>query len=231
MLSTRLLWSLIAALVMPAAAWSQGQIPAGQPLYIAAYLDVRPGAQREAVPLASQYTAAARSAPGNMGANAFQEIERPARLLVIEAWQDKESFDAYQKAPAHTGFRDRLKPILLAPYDQRVHTGFAVDAMPRAGGGSAVFAAIHVDVPGGRRLEAEALLKKLVDASARDNGRLRYEVYQQTDRPNHFTVFTGWANRAAFDASSITPHALQYRETLGPMLGALYDERLYRQLQ
>jgi quinol monooxygenase YgiN len=224
------LLALVAAVSLRAHAPAPAPAPPPGPRYVAAYIEVRTGAESQAARLSSQYAAATRGAAGNMGADAFQEIDRPSRLLIVEAWKDQASLDAYHQGAGATGFRDRIKEIQRAPYDQRLHSGFAVDAAPATAGRDAVYVATHVDVPGARRQEAEVLLKTLLDASMRDTGRLRYEVYQQIDRPNHFTVFAGWARRAAFDASGMTPHALRFREALGPMLGALYDERLYRPL-
>jgi quinol monooxygenase YgiN len=110
--------------------------------------------------------------------------------------------------------------------------GFAIDPQPRAAGPNALYVATHVDVPGARREEAEALLKRLFEPSRIDPGHVRYDIYQQNEpRTNHFTIFAAWDNQRAFDAYGGTPHWLQFREALAPMLGALYDERLYRKIR
>jgi quinol monooxygenase YgiN len=56
---------------------------------------------------------------------------------------------------------------------------------------------------------------------------VRYEIVQQTNRPNHFTVIEIWASREALDAHGMAPHVREFRDKLAPMSGALYDERLY----
>jgi quinol monooxygenase YgiN len=53
-------------------------------------------------------------------------------------------------------------------------------------------------------------------------------VQQQGNRPNHFSVVEIWADQKAYDAHVMATHTRQFRETLGPMSGALYDERLYK---
>src|SRR2546430_905190 len=65
------------------------------------------------------------------------------------------------------------------------------------------------------------------EVGSRDAGTLRYEIVQQTNRPNHFTVIEIWASREALDAHGMAPHVREFRDRLAPMSGALYDERFY----
>jgi quinol monooxygenase YgiN len=75
------------------------------------------------------------------------------------------------------------------------------------------------------------LLRAESEISRKDEGNGRYDVYQQlAPRTNHFSVFVVWKDEQAFASHEATPHTQQFRETLGPMLGAPYDERLYRLL-
>ena len=91
-------------------------------------------------------------------------------------------------------------------------------------------AVTHVDVPPPRKDETESLLKRLAEESRKDEGNVRYEVFQQTASRNHFTVFAVWKNRKAFDSHEMKAHTRQFREALGPLLGAPYDERLFTPL-
>jgi quinol monooxygenase YgiN len=86
----------------------------------------------------------------------------------------------------------------------------------------------HVDVPPPFKDTTVPLLQSLADASRKEAGNLRFEVQQQGNRPNHFTVVELWADQKAYDAHVMAPHTRQFRDKLGPMSGALYDERLYR---
>ena len=61
-------------------------------------------------------------------------------------------------------------------------------------------------------------------------GNARYEVLQQTNRPNRFTVFEVWRSREAIDAQSMSAPMRDFRVTLSGMTGALYHERLYEAL-
>ena len=73
-----------------------------------------------------------------------------------------------------------------------------------------------------------AALKIMAEGSRNASGNVRYEVVQQTNRPNHFTVIEAWKDQKTYDAARADGAQRQFREKLGPMLGALYDERLYR---
>jgi quinol monooxygenase YgiN len=63
-----------------------------------------------------------------------------------------------------------------------------------------------------------------------DDGNIAYEVLQQTNLANHFTLVEEWANRKALDAHIMAGHTRLFREKLSPMEGALYDERFYKVL-
>jgi quinol monooxygenase YgiN len=225
----RIVLVLLLGLLLPASALI-AQAPSG--VYVATYLEVQPASARQGAELATRYANAARMQPGNVRVQALQELGQTNRFIIIEAWQDQPSFAAQSKAAHTIEFQDRLKPIQRSPYDQRLHRGFAIDPMPLDGGRNAVYVVTHVDVPGARREEAETLLRRLQQPSLKDTGRFRYDVYQQVEpRTNHFKVFAAWSSRGSFDAYGGTTHWLQFREALAPMLGALYDERLYQAIR
>ena len=91
-----------------------------------------------------------------------------------------------------------------------------------------IYAVTHVDViPPRKERRLCALLRQLAADSGKDAGHVRFDVLQQTNRPNHFTVVEVWKDRNAFDAHGMAAHTRQFRDRLAPMSGALYDERLY----
>ncbi len=211
----------------------------GAAFYVATYIDVQVSSTNEGMGLIRQYRDATRAEKGNSGADFVQEIGRPSRFVIVEFWKDQASFDAHEKAGHTAQFRSKLKAIHNSPYDQRVHQGLAVDARPLATGRGTVsvftqspsynlLVFTHVDVPPQSKNETEVLLKRLAEESRKDDGNLRYDVFQQTaPRTNHFTVLAVWKDRSAFDAHETKPHTRQVREALAPMLGAPYDDRLY----
>jgi quinol monooxygenase YgiN len=94
----------------------------------------------------------------------------------------------------------------------------------------AVFVLTHVDVPPPQKDACIALLKSLVGESRKEAGAVRFEVFQQTSRPNHFAVVEIWKDDKAYQAHITAEHTRGFRERLTPMSGALYDERLYKPL-
>jgi quinol monooxygenase YgiN len=60
---------------------------------------------------------------------------------------------------------------------------------------------------------------------------VRFEVVQQTNRPNHFTVVEIWKDGKAVETRSMAEATRRFRDKLGPMSGALYDERMFRAVE
>jgi quinol monooxygenase YgiN len=85
-----------------------------------------------------------------------------------------------------------------------------------------------VDVPPPKKDECIAALKTLVADSRKETGSVRFDVFQQGNRPNHFSVVEIWKNQGAYDAHITAAPTKKFREELTPMSGALYDERLYK---
>ena len=215
-----------AAAQAPAAA--PPAVPADvSPLYVVTYVEARPTARDEAAAVLKSYRDASRSTAGNMRSVVVRSVVRPGQFVVVAAWKDKAAWDAHMAAAGTKESREKLNAVRNAPADDRFHNSLSVGAMdvPQASG--AVYGVTHVDVIPPRREDAVAALKILGEASRNAGGNVRYEVVQQTNRPNHFTVFEMWRSREAFDANGTSAHQREFRDKLAGMTGALYDERLY----
>jgi quinol monooxygenase YgiN len=197
------------------------------PVYVATYVELMPSAINAGGTLLKQYRDAARKDEGNQRMELVQEAGRPTRFALLSVWADQKAFEAHGKAAHVVQFRDKLKAIHAAPYDERVHSGMSVGAKDALRAGSVVVMT-HVDVPGALKDATVPLLRELSEASRKEAGNLRFEVQQQGNRPNHFTVVELWAEPKAYEAHVAAAHTRQFRDKLGPMVGALYDERLYR---
>jgi quinol monooxygenase YgiN len=200
-------------------------------IYVVTYIDVEPSSISEAIELIHRYRDRSRAETGNRWTIALQENHRLGHFVTAEAWEDETARAAHESSEITAQFRSSLKAIQNSPNDQRVHQSFAVDSETPTAGQSALFVVTHVDVPPPRREETEVLLKNLTEQSRKDDGNLLYQVFQQNaPRTNHFTVLATWSGTKAFDSHETKPHTRQFREALGPMLGAPYDERLYQHL-
>lgn len=111
-----------------------------------------------------------------------------------------------------------------------MHIGVSVGSLQPGPEGSVVYVITHVDVIPPRKDDGLAALRQLADDSRAAAGNLRFEIVQQTNRPNHFTVIEIWRDTKAVEAHSMADATRRFRDTLGPMSGALYDERLFEVL-
>jgi len=82
-----------------------------------------------------------------------------------------------------------------------------------------------------KRDEGVAETRKLAEASRGTAGNLRFDALVQASRPNHLTLVEAWTDAPAQAAHSATSPTRSFRTALGPMGGALYDERLYTLLK
>ena len=207
-------------------AHAQAPAPAG-PVYVAAYAEVGTSSVQDGIALLKQFRDGVRKEDGNIRVYVAQELGRANRFLILEIWKDQAAFDAHGKSAATMAFGEKFKAIQNAPLDIRVHNALAVADSP-AGTKDAILVASHVDVPPPRKDEVIAALNPLAGESRKGGGNQRFDVWQQTSRPNHFTVVEAWKDQKAYDARGSAAPQRTFRDKLGPMLGALYDERLYR---
>lgn len=111
--------------------------------------------------------------------------------------------------------------LLLSSCSERI----AEAAMPNLS--KDVFIVTHIDVMPNFADGAYAAIQKYADQSRKEAGAVSVEGLVQDGRPNHFTIVEIWLSREAFEAHSGQAHVHEFRNTLQPMLGAPFDERLH----
>ena len=224
-----MLFALLAAVLLPAGVTQADAQDAA--VYGATYVEVAPGAVGQGLALMQALATASRREDGNLRFQAAQERDRPNRFVVIEAWKNQAAFEAHRKGKPYAEFNEKLVPIRNAPPDERVHTALVAAADMPAPSRGAIWVVTHIDVPALSKDACIAELKMLTDASRKDAGNLMFEVVQQTNRPNHFTVVEVWKDAKAFDAHGSAEHTRRFRANLGPMLGAPHDDRVYAAIE
>ncbi len=200
-------------------------------VYVVTYVDVMPSSVTGGAALIGQYRDASRKEDGSLRVEALHEIGRPNRFAIVESWKDKAARDAHVQAASTTQFRDKLKTIENAPYDERVNNGLYVGPAQGLDSKDAIHVVTHVDVTPNNKDGCMELLKGMRADTPKDAGNLRYDVLQQPNRLNHFTVVETWANPEGLDGHAMAAHTRAFREKLAPMAGALYDERFYSALE
>jgi quinol monooxygenase YgiN len=202
------------------------QAPLDTASYAVAYVDVMPAATKSAAAAFKQYRDASRKDEGFVRLEFFQQVGRPGHFAVIETWANPKAFEAHAAATHTKEWRSKIDAIRLSDYDQRPYKTITTGPAPSAPNEKAVYVVTHVDI-GGQGTNAPELLKRLADASRKDEGNLRFDVLQHAMRANHFTVIEVWRNRQALDAHAAATHTRQYRDGVGPIAGSPLDERIY----
>lgn len=211
-----------AALAQPAAA----QAPASPGVYVVTYFEVDPAAARKSEGLLRQFAAATRKEDGNGELTLLNEIGRPGRFAIVEAWRDKAALDTHGAAMKALG--DKLQPVFASPFEARQFLPLSVAPMQAgADTGRSVYVLTHVDVFPAGKDEVAAMVKQLAEDSRKDPGVQRFDAVVWDGHANHFHLIEAWSDRAARQAHALADHTRQFRAKVAPFEGALYDERLY----
>ncbi|HZP79009.1 MAG TPA: antibiotic biosynthesis monooxygenase [Pseudolabrys sp.] len=218
----RLMSAAAAALLLVSA----GSIASAQEAYVVSYAEANPANVGMARAALRQYRNASRKEDGNVRVEILQNIFRPQQFAVLEAWKDDKARETHAAAASAKALHEHLSSVLTAPYDERPHGGLAVSQFKGAAG--SVYAVTHVDFVGAKKDDGIAALKTLAAASVKDRGNIRYDVLQQTSRPNHLTLVEVWHGVQALEGHEAAAHTKTFRNDALPMTGALYDQRLYR---
>jgi quinol monooxygenase YgiN len=232
------LFSLLALAGLAAASSSaQTPPPPAGPISFVTRLETNPAWVKEAIAALGAYREAARKEAGAIRVDVYQETSQPNRFLIDEVWKDFAAYEAHAKA---SKLADGLKAGLLAPPDGRPYTGWLVASSRKAPGANDLFVFTHLDVHPINQPPLVPILRPYVEKSRDDKGADRFEVLQGLltlneqqrgkipDRKNHMTMAEAWASEADFYAHEKSAHALEFRTKAAPLLGALYDQRIYK---
>jgi quinol monooxygenase YgiN len=225
---TALVAGALALVTVPGAL---AQAPDNQPAYGVTYIEVTPSAETQTANLLRRVATASRKETGNLRYDFLQHMERHGQFAILEAWSGAKAFEAHAGGAAMKQFRGELDPLRAGYYDERLDNGIDIGPAPAPAGKDAIYVITHVDVTGPFKDDGIVLMKKLAAESRRESGAERYEVWQQSNRLNHFTVTEIWKDQTSLDAHNLAAATREFREQIGHMLGALYDDRRYRNLE
>ena len=203
---------------------------AAQPAYVVSYVEAMPAAKDQAAGMIRAYARASRKDAGSVRVETLQRVGYPGQFAILEVWADEEVRKGHAGADHTKAFREKLEPLLRAPYDERPHTGLAVGDAGKAPGKGAAYAVTHVDIVPKLKDEGVAAVKQLVETSRGDKGNVRFDALTQSSRPNHMTLVEVWTGAQSAEAHGNATHTRAFRATLMPMSGSLFDERHYRSL-
>jgi quinol monooxygenase YgiN len=215
---------LVLAICAPASAQTGSET-----VYAVTYLDVGASSLGKGVDLLKQYRESSRHEAGNVEFTVLQEVGRPNRFAIVEGWKDQSAFDAHEKAMSTTQFQGALKAIRNSPPNQHVLHAFAASPARAEPSSDAVWTVEHIDFLPMFANIAQPAVRRLAEASAKEDGVVRYDIYQEPAHSNHFSVVAAWTSMKAFDAYETAPPTREFRAaTVMPARGNLYDQRLYK---
>ena len=198
-------------------------------IHTVTYFEVAPAAAAEVARVLKDWVATPRAANGNTGCEVFQRSVEAHHFAIVAGWKSRAHYDSARDGAGGTALRAGIAQHLICGIDTRFHNNL-IGGADASRGSASVIAVTHVDVPPPNKDACIALLQAQVKASRGESGCTRLEVFQQADRPNHFSMVERWLSEAAYGAHIVTPHTRDFRLQLTPLSGALYDERLYKAL-
>ncbi|HEY9465118.1 MAG TPA: antibiotic biosynthesis monooxygenase [Vicinamibacterales bacterium] len=89
------------------------------------------------------------------------------------------------------------------------------------------YAVSYIEAMASSTGRAIALLKQYRDSSAKQDGFVSIEVFEQLGRPGHFALFEVWRDQKAFEVRDAAVQQ-QLRDALQPLRVSDYDQRPYK---
>jgi quinol monooxygenase YgiN len=217
----RLLLLLISTVLLGA------QAPPDSTAYSVAYVDIAPASRTAAIAAVKQYRDRSQKDDGFQKIELFEQAVRPAHFCIIETWANDKALDTHAASANAKDFRTKIDSMRLSDYDQRPYKTLSLSSAHHDGSSRSTFVITHVDI-GAQGTTAADLLRKLAEASRKEEGNLRFDVLQHTMRANHFTVIEEWQTAKAIETHAAAAHTKEYRNNLAPIAGSPLDERLYK---
>jgi quinol monooxygenase YgiN len=204
-----------------------------EPARALTFIEVRRDAVDRGKAILQQYETALRQAASSPHVEVLQELGRPERFVLIETARRTDEL-----AGVEAGAQQILTPLndlLTAPLDRRAHREFGdvsagtkTDSAAKSAPGD-IYVIAHLDL-GSDQARGQAALNQLTGAARDSPGNLRFEVWQQSSRPNHFNIVARWSSRGPLDEFTASAAAREFRASVAPLIGSLFDDRHYRRI-
>jgi len=169
--------------------------------------------------------------PGCRRFDIIQDLEDPTSLALCEVYNDGLAIEDHQTRPHFTKWRDTTRDWMAEEGAvSRCCPVFPVgdanwDSAPRYGRGSGFnesfwtggLHVIHAPLPvKPERVDdfIEAVRLDALGSVRNEPGCLRFDVYQNLDRPSELYLYEVYVNQAAFEYHTKTPHIAKWRETV-----------------
>jgi quinol monooxygenase YgiN len=218
--------TLLAAIALAPDAHAQAQ-SSGGPTYAVTYVDVATTSIDRGLAILKRYRDQSRREPGDVEFTILQEKIRPNRFVIFEGWKDQAALDAHRRAQSSVEFDSAMQGIRNSPpFSMGGFHAYSTAPSAAAADGRSVYMVEHLDFRYAIAAYARPLVRALAEATQREKGAIRYDVYLSGD--HHYTVVGVWRNMKAFEDHEAAAYTGQYRQaTQLPLRLNLYDQRLY----
>src|SRR5262245_11709989 len=88
----------------------------------------------------------------------------------------------------------------------------------------------YVEASASARTTMVGAMKQYRDASRKEDGSVRIDLFEQIGWPGHFVVVETWRDAKAFDAHAMASAAKQFQDAMQPIRVSGYDQRPYKTL-
>jgi quinol monooxygenase YgiN len=95
---------------------------------------------------------------------------------------------------------------------------------------SAFYTVAYVDIMPASKAAAVTAFKQYRETSRKEEGFVRFDLFEQVGRPGHLALIETWASPKAFDAHAAAGPAKEWRSKLDPIRISDYDQRPYKTL-
>jgi quinol monooxygenase YgiN len=160
----------------------------------------------------------------------LQEIARPERFALLE---HEQSTEAVGGAREKDSLSVALADDLTAPPDRRANHELASDpgsTDAKLDARAHFYVIAHLDLATPDPAKIAVTLHQLAAAARHSDGNLGFTIWQQTEHPNHFNLISAWIGESPLHDFEATRAARDFRQTVAPLLGSPYDERLFRRI-
>jgi quinol monooxygenase YgiN len=90
-------------------------------IFVLTHVDVVPTGKDQGIVLVKELAETSRKDPANLRFDVLQQDSRPNHFTLVEAWRDRNAFDAGVTAAYTKDFRQKLTPLSGALYDERLY--------------------------------------------------------------------------------------------------------------
>ena len=203
------------------------------PARVISFIEVRHVEAERARTLLQNYARALRHGT-SVHVEVAEEIGRPQRFVMLETAPRVDEL-----THAEAGAQAILAPLnewLIAPPDRRAHGDFGAEpAMAEhptgahaRGNPPPLYVISHLDLVAPNQARGEQALRELADRARQSPGNVRFLIWQQANRPNHFNLVSVWDSEAQFNTFTDGEAGRAFRSSITGITGSPYDERLYR---